>query len=119
MLISQKKRLSLLTSIVILIVINLFGNSLNSLIWAHFTLFINCICAQAIFLQLSSILDSPKNRVLRLVLSLLALLTGLITFIVILSSPMGPFNRIFFIIIQIAVTYAEAIQLKDEFKKQG
>lgn len=116
---SKKDRVSLLTILLALLLINLFGDSLNSLIWMHFTLFMNCILVQAVFLQLSKILNSKTNRVLRFVLTLLALLTGLSTFVVILYSPMGSFNRVFFFILQLVITYAEALQLKDEYKTQA
>lgn len=112
----QKDRFSLIVLLISILLINIFGDYLNSLIWSHFWLFMNCILAQALFLQCSNI--STQKRSLNFTLSLLALLTGLITFFVILYSSMGLFNQIFFFIVQIAVTYAEVIQLKMSLRNQ-
>ncbi|MFP4978034.1 hypothetical protein ACE6ED_21690 [Paenibacillus sp. CN-4] len=113
----RKDRLSLLSLIIAILLINIFGNSLDSLIWQHFSLLMNCILAQAVFLQLSNIVSLSKRRSLHFTFNLLALLAGLIAFVVILFSPMGLLNRIFFIVVQFAVSYAEVIQLKNAVKK--
>lgn len=114
---SKKERLSLLSLIVLILLNTIFGNSLDALIWAHFSLFMNCNLAQAVFLQLSNIFGISQNRSLHFTFNLLALSVGLTTFVVILFSPMGLFNKIFFNVVQIAVTYAEMIQLKNAGEK--
>ncbi|WP_019914203.1 hypothetical protein [Paenibacillus sp. HW567] len=114
---SKKDQVSLFSLILAILFINLFSSYLNSLIWAHFSLFVNGILAQAIFLQFANILHLAKKRTLCIVFNLLALLAGLSTFFVILYSPMGMFNRIFFFILQASVTYAEFIQLRMSFRK--
>ncbi|WP_039305402.1 hypothetical protein [Paenibacillus sp. IHB B 3415] len=113
---SRKDGISLLLLVVALVLINWFGRSLDARFWTYFTLFANCILVQGVFITLTNVFKARLNRKASKGLILLSLLTGLISFVIIFSSAMDLVNQIFLVIIQMLITYAEAILLRREFR---
>lgn len=113
---TKKDGISLFVLIAALILINIFGSSLDSMIWNKFTLLANCFLAQGVFITLLNVFRPSINRRPSKGLILLSLLTGLIGFVVIVASETSLLNQILLIALQAMVTYAESLLLRKEFR---
>ncbi|CAM4505643.1 hypothetical protein [Paenibacillus typhae] len=116
---AKKDGISLFALIVALILINIFGTELESRMWDNFTLIANCFLAQGIFITLLNVFRASNNRKPSVGLILLALLTGFITVVLIITAETTLMNQLLFIFIQAMITYAEAYLLRKELKGEN
>ncbi|MDF9842824.1 MULTISPECIES: hypothetical protein [unclassified Paenibacillus] len=115
---SKKDGISLFVLIAALVLINIFGAELDSMMWARFTLLTNCFLAQGVFITLVNVFRMRANRSASKGLILLALVAGFISLAIIIASEISLLNRILLIFLQAMVTYAEALLLRKEIKSE-
>lgn len=113
---AKKDGISLLLLVIALVVVNWFGRTLDAELWTYYTLFANCLLVQGVFITLTNVFRARVNRMATKGLLMLSLLSGLIGFVIIFSSTLDLVNQIILIIIQIVLTYAEAVLLRREFR---
>lgn len=116
---TKKDGISLFVLVAALVLINIFGSSLDSLMWDKFTLLVNCFLAQGVFITLLNLFRPSVNRKPSIGLILLSLLTGLIALVIIIASEMSLLNQILLIFLQAMVTYAESLLLRKELKGEN
>lgn len=116
---TKKDNVSLLLLIATLVLVNLFGKSIDATMWDKFTLFVNCVLAQGVFITLLNVFRPSRNRKPSVGLILLSLLTGLIAFVIIIASDTGLFNQILLIVLQAIITYAESLLLRREISGEN
>ncbi|MEK8216135.1 MULTISPECIES: hypothetical protein [unclassified Paenibacillus] len=116
---NKKDGVSLVILVVALVLINVFGNSLDEIMWTKFTLLVNCILSQGVFITLLNLFRSSRSRTPSVGLILLSLLTGLIAFVIIITSDMGRLNQILILFLQAMITYAESLLLRKEIKGEN
>lgn len=116
---TKKDGVPLFLLVVALLLVNVFGNSMDAMMWTKFTLFVNCILAQGVFITLLNVFRPSKNRTPSVGLIVLSLLTGLIAFVIIIASDIGLFNQIMLTFFQAIITYAEALLLRREMKGES
>lgn len=116
---TKKDGISLFVLVAALVLINIFGSSLDSLMWDKFTLLVNCFLAQGVFITLLNLFRPSVNRTPSIGLILLSLLTGLIALVIIIASEMSLLNQILLIFLQAMVTYAESLLLRKELKGEN
>lgn len=71
---NKKDGVSLVILVVALVLINVFGNSLDEIMWTKFTLLVNCILSQGVFITLLNLFRSSRSRTPSVGLILLSLL---------------------------------------------
>ncbi|WP_342562921.1 hypothetical protein NST84_25640 [Paenibacillus sp. FSL R7-0345] len=113
---AKKDGISLFALIAALILINIFGTELESSMWDNFTLIANCFLAQGVFITLLNVFRTSSSRKPSVGLVLLALLTGFITVVLIITAETTLMNKLLFLFIQAMITYAEAYLLRKELK---
>ncbi|WP_151737055.1 hypothetical protein [Paenibacillus tengchongensis] len=111
---SKRDALSLLALIAALILVNVFGNTLESHLWPRFTLLANCILVQGMFLTLLGLFRNSASRTPSIALILLSLLTGFISFVIIFNSRIDSLNQVLVLVLQVIITYTEASLLRRE-----
>lgn len=116
---NKKDGVSLVILVVALVLINVFGNSLDEIMWTKFTLLVNCILSQGVFITLLNLFRSSRSRTPSVGLILLSLLTSLIAFVIIITSDMGRLNQILILFLQAMITYAESLLLRKEIKGEN
>lgn len=113
---TKKDGISLFILVAALILVNVFGSPIDALMWPKFTLFVNCILVQGMFITLVNLFRFRGNRSASKGLILLSLLAGLISLVIIMSSEIGLLHQIFLVFIQALITYAESLMLRKELK---
>ncbi|WP_150269074.1 hypothetical protein [Paenibacillus tepidiphilus] len=115
---SKKDGIPLLALIAALILINVFGTTLDAQLWPRFTLLANCILVQGMFLTLLGLFRNSANRTPSIGLILLSLLTGFISFIIIFNSAIDSLNQVLVLVLQVIITYTEASLLRRELRNE-